>query len=674
MLNSDYLLSGDASADLNYDSIYDSGDPNLPNLPHELSDYSEEDEEFTDLESLTGEHQKRRPSQYLFDNEVSQAQPPPTAHIPPASSQSTTTEKSELESNQNPQKSQSKKRHNRHKRKNRKYSDSAYSSTAAKKRISWEPGIDIHTTNVVMNSIGSSITVTDYRSDRYRVEHCEVFSNILNSVEVDTDSDFYLNKNDSMEYDLKSKQSVSKFKKIVESRPNWSKVRWINVNGLSWEAIATLGEKYELHRLSIEDMIDIPQRTKVDIYKSHLFSVLPVIKLVKSKHYGSNSDDSIWDKILKKLNLFDYLEEEQELKDDANYGVSDTRQQSLSERITTSNESRRLNETIVAQSSLSKRRHRLLDDQRPLSYRNLFVGVEQCSIFLTKDNTVISFFESSGDDIGNAILSRISTDETILRTSCDSSILVQSIIDSIVDIVYPVITAYKKRLSELELDVLTDSNMSHITTLHLMSGELSKLRSSILPTTVLINSLKDQAKKQNSEKKDISIQPSSSSSSPNLVSSVAELYLTDVSDHTQMYTDEIEGMINSIENLIGLIFNTTSNESNSAMQQLSLVTVIFLPLSFWTGYYGMNFESFGDLQNNVSYYWKIAIPFSCGLLILITWSFIKKTIVETKRKTKRMIQDININRDFKKRQNRKKQRRESRSRRTSTLETTDKMV
>jgi len=49
-------------------------------------------------------------------------------------------------------------------------------------------------------------------------------------------------------------------------RPRWSKVRWINVDGLNWECIKLLATKYNLHRLAIEDLLSV-QRTKIDLYQ-----------------------------------------------------------------------------------------------------------------------------------------------------------------------------------------------------------------------------------------------------------------------------------------------------------------------------------------------------------------------------------------------------------------------
>lgn len=66
-------------------------------------------------------------------------------------------------------------------------------------------------------------------------------------------------------------------------------------------------------------------------------------------------------------------------------------------------------------------RVQFMEKLSPLTSKNLGVGVEQVSIFLTADNTVISFFEQSADDIEEPILTRLRTAETILRRLSDGS-------------------------------------------------------------------------------------------------------------------------------------------------------------------------------------------------------------------------------------------------------------
>jgi Mg2+ and Co2+ transporter CorA len=47
-------------------------------------------------------------------------------------------------------------------------------------------------------------------------------------------------------------------------KDDWSKCRWINVNGLSWDVIQAIGEKKGLHKLALEDIMNIRNRTKTD--------------------------------------------------------------------------------------------------------------------------------------------------------------------------------------------------------------------------------------------------------------------------------------------------------------------------------------------------------------------------------------------------------------------------
>ena len=73
----------------------------------------------------------------------------------------------------------------------------------------------------------------------------------------------------------------------------------------------------------------------------------------------------------------------------------------------------------------NEERIQFMEKHSALASKNLGVGVEQVSIFLTSDNSVISFFESSAEDIETPIIARLSTRETILRRSCDASMLLQ---------------------------------------------------------------------------------------------------------------------------------------------------------------------------------------------------------------------------------------------------------
>ena len=67
---------------------------------------------------------------------------------------------------------------------------------------------------------------------------------------------------------------------LDKPQPKWSKCRWINVNGLSWDVISALGKHKNLHRLAIEDIMNTRNRTKADWFANHAFIILSLQKLV----------------------------------------------------------------------------------------------------------------------------------------------------------------------------------------------------------------------------------------------------------------------------------------------------------------------------------------------------------------------------------------------------------
>lgn len=65
----------------------------------------------------------------------------------------------------------------------------------------------------------------------------------------------------------------------ASQRPEWSKSRWVNVDGLHPYVVNQLRKKYQFHTLAAEDVLRTSQRPKVEAFEHYLFTVLRMMRL-----------------------------------------------------------------------------------------------------------------------------------------------------------------------------------------------------------------------------------------------------------------------------------------------------------------------------------------------------------------------------------------------------------
>jgi len=114
----------------------------------------------------------------------------------------------------------------------------------------------------------------------------------------------------------------------------------------------------------------------------------------------------------------------------------------------------------------------------------------------------------------------------------------------------------------------------------------------------------------------------------------AKIYLADVVDHMEYILTSLDMFANISENLINFIFNMSSHQMNETMRQLTLATIIFLPLTILTGYFGMNFDPMWSVQQNSDVlFWKIAIPVMFVVIVSFTYPDVRRMYNHFKKKS-----------------------------------------
>jgi magnesium transporter len=287
-------------------------------------------------------------------------------------------------------------------------------------------------------------------------------------------------------------------------KPNM--VKWINVEGLhDTDLIEKLGKFYNIHPLTLEDIVHVDQRAKFEDFEHYVVSIMRMI----------------------------------------NYTTE--------------------------------------------------VESEQLAIVLC-ENTVISFQEPHGGDAFDIIRNRLRTCKGRVR-KLGADYLAYALMDAVVDCYFTAIEKIGDRIEVIEEEIISDSDKKSILELYRLKREMIYLRKQVWPMRDLINNM--------------------IRSETTLINASSDIYLRDLSDHVTRIIDTVETYRDLLSGIMDIYLSTNANKMNEVMKVLTIMSSIFIPVTFMVGVYGMNFDNMPELKTEHGYYvlWGVMLTTIVGLLV-----------------------------------------------------------
>ena len=229
------------------------------------------------------------------------------------------------------------------------------------------------------------------------------------------------------------------------------------------------------------------------------------------------------------------------------------------------------------------------------------IDYEQISL-LVLDKLVIVLKERKDDLIAPVIL-RIRASKGRFR-SLGADFLAYSILDAIIDQNFVLIDSLDEAITVLEDELLAgDPSKTLLNRIQRLKREIINIRRYVSPIRELINEMLR-------------------SESP-LIEEKTHIYLKDVSDHAIRIVESIELHRDIISGLLEIYISSISNKMNEVMKVLTIFASIFIPLTFLTGIYGMNFEHMPELKLPWTYP-ALWVVFLVVPTVLLTYFWRKK--------------------------------------------------
>ncbi len=217
---------------------------------------------------------------------------------------------------------------------------------------------------------------------------------------------------------------------------------------------------------------------------------------------------------------------------------------------------------------------------------------EQVSLILGR-NYLLTVQEEPDHDCFQGVRDRINNGQGAIRQH-GADYLAYALLDAIIDGFFPVLEYYGELIEELEDEVVTRPSKQTLTKIYQIRRDLLTLRRAIWPQRDAIN----QLIRDGSE----------------FISDEVKIYLRDCYDHTVQVMDMVETYRELASGLMDVYLSSVSNKMNEIMRLLTVISSIFIPLTFIAGVYGMNFSAEKSPLNMPELSWYWGYPACLGLM------------------------------------------------------------
>lgn len=225
--------------------------------------------------------------------------------------------------------------------------------------------------------------------------------------------------------------------------------------------------------------------------------------------------------------------------------------------------------------------------------------VDQFSMFLGK-GYVLTFQERPGDCL-DGLRRRIREARGRVRET-GADFLAYCILDAIIDGYFPYLDEISDRMELVEEEVLGNPGRAVVGTIHGLKHDLFTLRRAIAPLRDAVNAMIRDTGPE--------------------ITDATRVFLRDCYDHTYQILDLVETQREIAGGLLDVYLSSVSNRMNEVMKVLTIMSTVFIPLTFVVGVYGMNFDYGISRWNMPELHWAWGYPaVMLGMLLIALAEF-----------------------------------------------------